>query len=248
MDYGAMTNEELAMRAQAGDVDALRVLWDAVKLLCFKLGKKFLPMFQKAGMDEDDWKQELFLAVYQAVKIYDAGKGIAFTTYLDYQILNQFRDTLDIHDWKTMQQRPRSLNVAVGLDDDAELQDLIPDPNAGKPFEDAEESLYTRRLRVTLEECIDSLPIVQAQVIRRHFFDGEGYAQIAADRGCSYGSTIQSRNSGLLKLKRNTKLLAYKEDILSAKAARHVGFCLWKNRGSIQEQMIEYLDEKGLLY
>lgn len=65
-----MTNEELALRAQAGDLDARNQLWEAVRRMCYKLAHRFFPLCQRAGIERADLEQELFFGFLAALDMF----------------------------------------------------------------------------------------------------------------------------------------------------------------------------------
>ena len=143
------------------------------------------------------------------------------------------------------------LNACTSLDtpfDDndggsATLGDLQEDPAAAQAFQTAENELYTEELHAALEEALNKLTPRQADIIRRHYFGGKSFAEIAREDGTS---TVAPRNhevSAFIALRQNPALARWHDDIISTKAWSGTGFGVWNHRGSVEERTVEYLDD-----
>jgi DNA-directed RNA polymerase specialized sigma subunit len=74
-----MTNEELAIKIKAGELECAGQLWEQAKLLVCMLCNRFYGLHtdacRSAGVDADDLCQEGYFALMDAVDAYDeAGK------------------------------------------------------------------------------------------------------------------------------------------------------------------------------
>ena len=143
------------------------------------------------------------------------------------------------------------LNACTSLDtplDDndggsATLGDLQEDPAAAQAFQTAENELYTEELHTALEEALNKLTPRQADIIRRHYFGGKSFAEIAREDGTS---TVAPRNhevSAFIALRHNPALARWHDDIISTKAWTGTGWNAWNRYGSVQERTVEYLDD-----
>ncbi len=123
-----MSNEELALKIQAGETEYMLDLWEAVRPLLAKLVQPYLERAARMQYDMDDLLQESYFALEGAVQAYDRDKGFAFTTYLNYQVAKVMRQPLKRWNGKNRCIFAASLDAPIGDDgDDATLQDIIPD-------------------------------------------------------------------------------------------------------------------------
>ena len=196
-----MTNEELALRAQAGDLDARNQLWEAVQRLCYKLAHRFFPLCRRAGIERADLEQELFFGFLAALDAFDPDKGYLFTAYLDFAIRNVCANALGIRNGKRLEP-PASLQTPVGEDCD-ELQDLIPDTTSGQPFERIEDRIFIEQLRTVLDACLATLEQTQQAVIRARFYDQLTQAQTGSRLNIPVERARQLEQSGLQRLRRS---------------------------------------------
>ena len=154
-------------------------------------------------------------------------------------------------DGKQVRLSANPLNTCTSLDtplDDndggsATLGDLQEDPSAAQAFQTAENELYTEELHTALEEALNKLTPRQADIIRRHYFGGKSFAEIAREDGTS---TVAPRNhevSAFIALRQNPALARWHDDIISTKAWSGTGFGVWNHRGSVEERTVEYLDD-----
>ena len=74
-----MTNEELAVQAQAGDKGAISQLWNQTRGIIFMILARYYnrnpERFTRCGVTMDDLEQEGFFAVLEAVEAFNSAKG-----------------------------------------------------------------------------------------------------------------------------------------------------------------------------
>lgn len=183
-----MSNEELALRIQAGEWALMAELWRQVQRLAVKLILRYAPDYTRRGniVDLDDMTQAAYIAVHEAVQDYREDKPFRFVSYLSYHVRNEAAALLG---FRTAKRRIEavSLDTPVGNGGDAELADLIPDTTAAAALDDVIEREYRRELRAVLDDCLQELPPEQEQTIRARFFAhlsleeiGRGYGMDAA--------------------------------------------------------------------
>lgn len=243
-----MTNEELALRAQAGDLDARNQLWETVRRLCYKLAHRFFPLCQRACIERADLKQELFFGFLAALDAFDPDKGYLFNSYLEYAVRKACANALGIRNGKRLDP-PASLQTPVGEDCD-ELQDLIPDTTSGQPFEDAENRVFNEQLHAALDTCLDALDDRRRETIRSRFYDGLTLDEVSKQLECSPQRVRQLENDGLRELRKpqyTRRLAPFREQIISTRSYHGTGYQAWKRCGSVQERTLVYLENKGLL-
>lgn len=171
-----MTNEELAVKAKAGDGEALLELWEQnTRLAGIFVSRRMAILVANGnmrGVDADDLKQAAFLAMVRAVNYFDPDKGIPFSAYWGNTVKVEFNALLGI---RTRKRDPLdaalSLNAPLGDDPDAEtLETIVPDSSDG--FADVEETIWRKELHAAMENALGKLLPVQAQVLRLRFYEG----------------------------------------------------------------------------
>ena len=256
------TNAALAALAAAGNSFALGQLWEINKGL---LHRWFWQWYDrnKAVADEhgitlEDFDQEGFFAVQAAAKAYDPEKG-SFATLLGYYVQSQINKAVcgehsrlvTTEDAKQVRLSANPLNACTSLDvpvgEDGSgtvLADLQEDPAASQAFQTAEDELYTDELHAALEEALNKLTPKQADVIRRHYFGGKSFAEIARENGTTLSAARSYEVNAFITLRRNPALVRWHDDIISAKAWTGTGWNAWKRYGSVEERITEYIEKK----
>lgn len=186
-----MSNEELVVAIQAGQVELMPQLWDNVeKLIAWRANRRLAVLSAVGlchGVESGDLINSGYFAVLAAVKTYDPEKCL-FSTWLLWYLKTAFAEVTGS---RTERQRNEPLRYALSMDapledtDGVTLGDLQADPTATIPFEDVETAVFRDQLRHTLEEVIGELPEVQAEIIRRHYWDQQTLEEIAATVGKS---------------------------------------------------------------
>ena len=255
-----MTNEELAAQAKAGDKDALAQLWEQNRGLLAKLfgelaGKAGARM-AAMGITWEDVEQSFFLAVVLAVRLYEPERGVLFASFLSYPVKQVFYNLIS---WRTERQKRDPLGRCASPDEPVSGEDgsqiprgeLVPDPAAGRQFEDAEERLYTAQLHADLEDCISTLDEHRAAVIRARYFENKTLSEIGERLGVNTSRAGQLERDAMRKMRsgRNIqRLRQYREMIISKHAYHGTGLSAWKyGGGSVEERTLVYLEGKGLL-
>lgn len=256
------TNAALAALAAAGNSFALGQLWEINKGL---LHRWFWQWYDrnKAVADEhgitlEDFDQEGFFAVQAAAKAYDPEKG-SFATLLGYYVQRQINKAVcgehsrlvTTEDGKQVRLSANPLNACTSLDvpvgEDGSgtvLADLQEDPAASQAFQSAEEELYTEDLHAALEEALNKLTPRQADIIRRHYFGGKSFAEIAREDGTTLNAARNNEVTAFIAMRRNPALVRWHDDIISAKAWTGTGWNAWNRYGSVEERVTEYIEKK----
>lgn len=79
-----MSNEELALKVQAGEMHAMSELWQQVERLCRIMTRRYYGIAEaNRAIDEDDLKQAAYLGAYRAALAYRPEEG-AYTTVLGF--------------------------------------------------------------------------------------------------------------------------------------------------------------------
>lgn len=255
------TNAALAALAAAGNSFALGQLWEINKGFLHRL---FWQWYSKnkaaadnAGLTLEDFDQEAFFAVQAAAKAYIPEKG-AFTTLLYYYVQSQInkavcgehRRNITTEDGRVVAVSANPLNECSSLDIRLDESDegsstkgeTIEDPAAAQAFQTAEDDLYTEELHNALEEALSQLATKQADVVRRHYFEGKAISEIAREDGTTRNAAQNREQAAFAALRRNPKLQRWRDEIISTRAWSGTGFGAWNHRGSVEERTVEYLE------
>lgn len=256
------TNAVLAALAAAGNAFALGQLWEVnkgfVRHQLWQWYEKNQTVADSAGLSFEDLVQEGYFAVDYAAKHYSAEQG-SFTTYLSYALLKQIRTaTCGEHtrgviteDGRRVAVSANPLNECTSLDVRLDETDegsstkgeTIEDPAATQAFQTAEDDLYTEELHNALEEALSHLATKQADVVRRHYFEGQTLKEISQEDGTTLNAARNREQAAFIALGRNPKLQRWRDEIISTRAWSGTGFGAWNHRGSVEERTVEYLDD-----
>lgn len=255
------TNAALAALAAAGNSFALGQLWEVNKGFLHRLFwqwySKNKAIADNAGLTLEDFDQEAFFAVHAAAIAYTPEKG-AFTTLLYYYVQSQInkavcgehRRNITTEDGRRVAVSANPLNECSSLDIRLDESDegsstkgeTIEDPAATQAFQTAEDDLYTEELHNALEEALSQLAAKQADVVRRHYFEGKAISEIAREDGTTRNAAQNREQAAFAALRRNPKLQRWRDEIISTRAWSGTGFGAWNHRGSVEERTVEYLE------
>lgn len=180
-----MSNEEMVAAIQAGQTELIPQLWENVENLIAWRANSFLAANSATdlcrGVEIGDLVNSGFFAVLAAVKTYNPTQS-KFSSWLLQYLRNAFAEAAGC---RTEKQKSEPLRYAMSIDapiEDAEgdtLGDLQADPAATIPFADVDDAIYIHQLHQVLEQVVSDLPKVQAEVIRRHYWDQQTLEEIA---------------------------------------------------------------------
>lgn len=235
-----MCNEETAVLIKNGHNKYCIDLWENIKRFVFfcvcKTSAKYGEQMKRAGVTDEDLKQEGYLAMLDAVRYFEKEKGYKFITYMRYCLKNRFNAVLGVGKEKG---NCFALNSAVRLEDrinESEkdtFEEMIKDEKAENEFLNIVEKCYTECLRKDLEYCLESLPQEERSVIKEIYFEERKISDMAKEKNVPYGKikTVEIRGIRSLRNSKNMKRLEeYRNDIISTYGYRS-GFYLWHNTG-----------------
>lgn len=261
------TNAALAALAAAGNTFALGQLWGInkgfVRRQLWQWYEKNKPVADSAGLTFEDLTQEGYFAVDYAAKHYSPEQG-SFTTYLSYALLSQIgkatcgehKRSVTTEDGRRVAVSANPLNDCTSIDAPLNGEDegsstrgeTIPDPAATQAFQTAEDDLYTEELHNALEEALSHLAAKQADVVRRHYFEGQTLKEISQEDGTTLNAARNREQAAFIALRRNLKLQRWRDDVITTRAWRGTGWNAWSRYGSVQERTVEYWDEQVKKY
>ena len=248
------TNEELALRIKAGEIELMGDLWDNCVRLLEKLvwreligGKAERAL--SAGVTAEDLRQECYFALLKAVQAYDPAADFMFSSYLRFHVKNAVNKALGL---KTSRVYDEPLNGASSLDapisgddkDDHTLGYFLEDPESAVPFEEVDHREYIEKLHADIEDGLAELTTRQEAVVRARYYGGQTLEQVAAAEGVSAERIRQDESAALGRLRKSKALEAYRREIIEKYSFR-AGLKNFRNRGSAIERAVIRLDDLG---
>lgn len=152
--------------------------WENVKGLVYVVMRRYFYLFydrcKRMGLEMDDFMQEGFLAMIQAMQKYDESRG-SFQTLLIYHCRTRALRMIGVHNEK---HRKDPLVYAKPLDtplpgtDDMTLEDILEDTAAGEEIDRAGERIDNGLLHQALGDMVEQLPTIQRQVVACRYLEG----------------------------------------------------------------------------
>ena len=165
-------------RLAQGDRAALRTVYDASAAKLFAVCLRILGDRAEA----EDALQDVYVTLWRRADRFDAERASAMA-WLSSFARNRAIDRL---------RSGRVLRQSGPLDDAAAIADSQPLPD--RQAEDGQE-------RARIHHCLDQLEDQQREPIRRAFFEGQTYAELAAGSGAPLGTMKSRIRRGLARLK-----------------------------------------------
>ena len=246
-----MSNEKNAQRIKSGDTSAIPLLWEGVRNFVRLLANKYYihheGLCKRAGIEKEDLYQCGYFAMLNAAQAYDTEKGYKFITYMAYHLQNEFNAAVGV---RTTKGRNNARICLIGLEAEKEgtdgiaNSDSIPDEAAQNDFDNAIENLYSEEASRNLAPAFDRLSADEYEVIRRYFYQGQGYADIARSVGGEQKQIRRICFAALRKLRKAKEVQQYQEEYMSLWAYRGTGFASFRDRQeSSVERATAYLEE-----
>lgn len=250
-----MSNEELAIRIQAGENDLLCDLWTQVeKWIRYQAGKYHLTHQDRCshlGVTAEDLYQSGFFALLKAIEAYEVSKGLMFITYLRYPLKNEF-DKLTKSNGRICKKDvlDGSLSLDMPINSDYEnknrsLADLVIDPSSQSELDNAINSDCEIALQIALQKAIEKLPERYQKVVEGRYLKNEKPASLMAKLGISRTRVWVIQDSAIKALAKS--LADFREDFISREEYRG-GYAVWYHTGmSLQERIVVELDRRSIL-
>jgi len=196
-----MTNEDLVLLHQQGNKHALESLIEDNKGLVMKIVNKFF-IDGTNSISREDLEQEGFIGFIIAANKYDSNnenkaKFSTYAIYWIYQKISRFITQKNTND-------EMSLNVPTKIDDGVEILDTI--EGVDYSFENVEEKIYIKQLRIELENAMEyNITLKEREILMlRYGWDTNKeltYIEIADIFNVNANRVIQMEFKALKKLR-----------------------------------------------
>ena len=247
-----MTNEQLAaLIGEGGNDKLLPLLWEKMRKLYRKMSNKYALRFSEkcaqCGVTAEDIQQECYFAMLDSIKAYNNRKpeqdALLFTSFCDYPFRNRAAALIGV----ARRGNPSDPlnNYTVPLDEpltdkdgdaDTTRGDLIPDPDAEKPFQEIEREDYSERTREIIRQVLDKYGEPRLwEVVSGCYYQGKTLKQVAAEWGVTIERVRATRERAFRKLRHSAELR--RQYVLSE--YHHIGVESFTRDGSIVERITE---------
>lgn len=184
--------DELLWRIQAGDRDALGLLFRCYAHSIRNIGQRIL----RDKTEAEDLVQEVFLYIHRKSSLFDSSKGSARSWVVQIAYTQAL----------LRRRRLKSQGFYLsGIPDNPDECGLA--KNRGADYDHTLEGLFGR---IGWKKVVTDLTRDQRETFRLHFFEGYTFAEIAEKLGQPYGNVRNHHYRGLEKLR---KILA--ENVLT---------------------------------
>ena len=200
-DFDSMTDEEIAMLAQAGDEDASEYLLNKYKNFVRSKARSYFLV----GADHEDIVQEGMIGLFKAFRDFKPDKLASFHAFAELCITRQIITAIKT----ATRQKHIPLNSYVSLnkplydeESDRTLLDVCAEGHSANPEELLISQEDLRGIHQKIDEVLSSLE----QEVLSAYLDGKSYQEIAD----MLGRHVKSIDNALQRVKR--KLEKYLED------------------------------------
>lgn len=225
---------DLALKAQKGDREALLQLWQGVSRLAYRIAMRYQRIAALNGaVDADDLEQCAFLGFHEAVQGFDPLQG-SFITLMGYGVRRACRRALGLDGRERKEHyTTTSLDAPIPGTEDITLADTIPDPASADAFEQTE-------LRQDIENALHRLPDDMESIIRLHDLEGLGLEEASAKAGHATNTGRKLRRKGFYKLRQDRSIREYG----NAVQLRYKGFRAWSTdwMSTVEEEAFRRLE------
>lgn len=169
------SNEELAVKIQAGQAGYMPMLWEQVQAFVRLQAARWLRAWQSSRpiLEFDDLYQCGYPAMCEAVKTYQADKNMTFIGWLSNYLHTEFSREVGC---RTQKQRQDPLANSISLDaplggetEDMTLGDTVADQK--DQYAAAEADMYNKQLQEIVGEAVDNLPQREQKVLHLRYWE-----------------------------------------------------------------------------
>lgn len=245
-----MTNEDLAVRIQAGERERLPELWDRVERFAAQQARR-TARAAGPGTDWEDLYQCGYLALAEAVEDYNRDRG-CFLTWFGFFLKTAFAEEAG---YRTQHQRRDPLRWSASLDapipgaEDLLLSDMVPDP--ADSIGDVEEAVWREELHTAMTEALCTLPPEYRDMLHRLYYQGQTLTAAGRETGRTLEGARQVEKKALRQLRRpqtarKLRPFAYPDGDIYAAGLRSTGTGAFMRTGTSSTEAAVLRMESGL--
>jgi RNA polymerase sigma-70 factor, ECF subfamily len=183
-DYSNISDEELLSRVRIGEKDALGSLFRRFSRVVHAVAFRIL----RDTAEAEDLLQDVFLFIFRRCAIFDSSKSSARS----WIVQMTYHRAID----RRRYLQSRHYYTQVEIDEEAAQ---IPDPRSRTAsYDDSIEAILGAK---DSQRIFESLSVDQRETIRRVFFDGYTFEEIAAKLGQSLGNVRNHYYRGLERIR-----------------------------------------------
>lgn len=229
-----MTNEELTTAIKNGNHDLIEQLWYQCYGFIRQQAIRWATAWEnRPDFDIDDLTQAGYIALCEAVKGYQEGRG-NFIGFLSFYLKTEFSKVAGC---RTSKKEPLnsafSLDAPANNDPDNEITLGESVPIYDTCLDDVDEALFNQQLASVLDQAMGELPGKQSRVIELHYLHGMTYKQIAGLLHYTASYPGQLAKDGLKGMKRGRYAPTLSEMLYGDRNYyRHTSYASWKYSGS----------------
>lgn len=204
-----MSNEELAVKIQAGSDELMGELWEQVVAFVEWKARRVMTALDlrgnPCGVTLEDLTQSGYFALVKAVETYEPATG-SFISWLAFHL----KTTLaEVTGYRTKMGQNEPLNNSFSLDkpvddesDGTTFGELVPDPTASDFVLNIEESLWRKQLHEAMEAALAGLPEKSEEILRLRYYQGLTLEDIGETRGTTRERIRQIETKALRQLRK----------------------------------------------
>lgn len=203
-----MTNEEIVSEIQRGADALIPELWQRVEKFVRMQADRFSRQYYDPAIDSDDYYQCGYFALCKAIESFK-NDGCSFISWLAYFLDRAFKTQISFATGRpnikyNAVRNSRSLDELVYSDnDEIVLADII--PSNGEEIQRVIDEIYTEQLHEAIEKVIDTLPELQAFVLREYAWHGYSMKKIAELRLLSEEEIIKAKKEAFRQFQFNLR-------------------------------------------
>lgn len=197
--------ESLVARIQAGEQDLIPELWSATeRLVAWQANRIISKLPASQGVTFEDLYQSGYIALADTVERYEQREGGSFITLFMLCLKSAFMEACGARGKSGVldplrQVGTQSLNAPLDGAEDITLADTIADERDG--YEDAEARIFNEQLHNELERALSAIPADEANILRKHYYQGATLKEVDEAAGEQAGQARQLESKGLHHLR-----------------------------------------------
>ena len=161
-EYKNLNDYELLYMVSENDECAKKMMYDKYKPLIITIAYKYYRLGKKLGLEIDDFIQEGYYGLYQALANFSDDKDCLFYTYAIRSISSKMHNLCVRNNTKKRQVLNNSVSLDMNVgDDDASLIDLIADKSSPNPWK----LLDSYDFYDALKKCIYGASLLQSSIL-----------------------------------------------------------------------------------